>query len=99
MVATNVPVSSMPSRRTVEKPLSVKVTDVGAGTQIDDPVLAAAVGDDRANLLDQRRARRLDRDTRQHRAGGVPDDAGDRRLRVRQHGHQDHEPEHEHNHT
>ncbi len=39
--------SSMPSRLTVEKPSSEKVSGVGAGPQIDEAVGAAAVGDDR----------------------------------------------------
>ena len=54
---------------------------VGAGPQLLDPVLAGAVGDHRADLLDQRRARRFDRHAGQHRARRVADDAGDRGLR------------------
>ena len=66
---------------------------IGAWPQIDDAVLTAAIGDDRTNLLNQGGARRLHRDSRQHSAGGVPDHAGNRRLRVRQRWHQGHEPE------
>ena len=48
---------------------------VGAGFELDDAVLAALVGDRAADLLDEDRARRLDRHTGQHRAGGVGDQA------------------------
>jgi hypothetical protein len=46
-----------------------------------DPVLARVVGDDRPDLLDERRTRRLHGDTRQHRAGWILDHAGDGGLR------------------
>ena len=64
--AMNDPVSSIPSRFTVLKPVSVKVTDVGAGQQIDDAVLSAAVGDVRADLFDQHGAGDFDRHAGQH---------------------------------
>ena len=41
---------------------------IRAGTEIDDLVLAAVVGDHRPRLLDERGAGCLDRDARQHRA-------------------------------
>ena len=54
---------------------------VDAGTQVDDLVLARAVGDDRPGLLDQHVAGRFDRDARQHCAGRVFHHAGNRALR------------------
>ena len=56
--------------------------DVGAGPQIDDPVLAGAVGRRDADLLDQHVARDFNGDAGQHRAGGVSHHAGDRGLRA-----------------
>ena len=50
---------------------------VGAGPQIDDAVLSAAIADRRAHLLDQRVAGRFDGHARQHGARRVLDDAGD----------------------
>ena len=50
---------------------------VGAGSQVDDPVLALLVADHRAGLFDEDRAGGLDRYAGQHRAGGVPHDADD----------------------
>ncbi len=52
-----------------------------AGPQIDDAVLAVAVGRRGPHLFDQRRAGRFDRHSRQNGPRGVLDDAGDRRLR------------------
>ena len=49
--------------------------------QIDDAILALAVGDDRAGPFDQHVAGRFDRDARQDAAGRVLDDAGDAALR------------------
>ena len=49
---------------------------IGAGPQIDDAVLARVVGDDRADLFDQRRAGGFDRHARQDAARVVLDDAG-----------------------
>src|SRR6202040_179542 len=48
---------------------------VRAGNELDDAVLAAFVGDRASDLLDEDRARRLDRHAGQHRTGGVGDDA------------------------
>ena len=53
---------------------------IKAGTKIDDRVSALIVGDDRARPLDQRRARCLHRDSRQHRAARIPDVACNRAL-------------------
>ena len=50
---------------------------IGAGPQVDDAVLAAAVGDGGADLFNQHVARGLDGDAGQHGAGRVLDDAGD----------------------
>ena len=58
----------MPSRLTVLKPGQRERDGVGAGPQIDDAVLAGAVGDGRSDLLDQRVARRFDRDAWQNTA-------------------------------
>jgi hypothetical protein len=41
---------------------------VGAGNELDDPVLAAFVGDRASDLLNENRARRLDRHAGQYRA-------------------------------
>ena len=57
--------------------------DVGAGTKIDDSILARVVGDDRANLFNQDRAGRFDSHARQHRAGRVFHDTGNGGLRER----------------
>ena len=70
-VAVNPTVSSMPSRRTVEKLGQLKRHGVDARPQIDDAVLAGAVGDHAPDLLDQGRAAGFDRDARQHAAAGV----------------------------
>ena len=53
---------------------------VDAWPKIDDAVLTGSVGDDRPRLLDERRARRLDRDARQNRARRISCDARDGRL-------------------
>jgi hypothetical protein len=45
--------------------------------QIDDAVLPAAVGDDRAHFLDERRTRGFYRHSRQHGARRIADDPGD----------------------
>ena len=47
------------------------------GPQIDDVVPPFAVGDDRANLFDERRTGGFDGDTGQHGAGRVSDGPGD----------------------
>ena len=70
----------MPSRLKVLKPGSVNVTRVDAGPQVDDAVLAAAVGDDGADFLDQGRAAGFNRDAGQDGAGRVFDGPGDRCL-------------------
>ena len=62
-----------------------------AGPQVLDAIHPRAVGDGRSNLLDEGRARGLDRDAGQDRAGRVPHRAGDRALRMRQ-GRQKGEP-------
>ena len=56
---------------------------VDAAAQLLDPVLTRAVGDGRARLLDQGRARGFNRDTRQDGAGGVAHDTGDGRRALR----------------
>ena len=56
---------------------------VGPRPQVDDLVLSAAVGDDAADLLDQRGARGFDSHARQHRSGRVAGDTFDGRLRER----------------
>ena len=66
----------MPSRLTVLKPGQREGDGVIAGAEVDDLVLAVAVGDGRPRALDERRARRFDRHARQHGAGRVADDAG-----------------------
>ena len=76
-VAVNEPVSSMPSRLTVLKPVSVNVTVYVPAQQVDDAVLAGAVGDGRADLFDQHGTGGFDGHARQHGAGRVLDDAGD----------------------
>jgi len=50
---------------------------VNARRQPDDPVLPFSVGDGAADLLDERRTRRLDGDAREHRSGGISYSAGD----------------------
>ena len=52
-----------------------------AGPQIDDTVTTRTVGDRRTDLLDQRRARSLDRHSGQDAPRTVPDDARQGRLR------------------
>ena len=54
---------------------------IGAGTKIDDAILTGVVADDRARALDQDGTCGFNRDTRQHRAGGIPDHACDGGLR------------------
>ena len=54
---------------------------VRPGVERDNAVLTGSIGDGGSALLDQRRARGLDRDAWQHGAGAVTHDAGDRRLR------------------
>ena len=81
-VAVNVPGSSTPSRRTDWNPVKREVDRVGAGPQIDDTIAAGLVGDRRADLFDQCRARRFDRHSWKHGARRVLDDAGNRRLGV-----------------
>ena len=66
---------------------------VGAGTQIDDTVLAVLVGHRRLHLFDQHGAGGFDRHARHHCARGVFHRAGKRALCARQGGHQ-HEPCH-----
>ena len=72
----------------VAKPGERERHGVDAGPQLGQPVLAAIVGDGRADLLDERRAGGLDGDAGQHGARGVADDAGDggRAGALRQHG-------------
>ena len=60
---------------------------VGAGPQVDDLVLARAVGDDGADFLDQRRAGRLDRHAGQHRARRVFHHARDDAIALGERGH------------
>ena len=61
---------------------------VGARPQVDDAVLAGAVGDRRPGFLDQRRAGRFDGDAGKHRAGDILHVARKRRLGVRRSGQQ-----------
>jgi hypothetical protein len=68
MVAVKVPRSSMPSRRTIEKPDNVNVTEYIPGGSVTMRYWPAAVGDDGARLLDQGRTARFNGDTRQHGA-------------------------------
>jgi hypothetical protein len=51
---------------------------IHAGPEVDDLVLALGVGGRDTRFLDQHRARGFHRDTRQRRARGVGDSAGDR---------------------
>jgi hypothetical protein len=68
---------SMPSRRTVLSEACQRKRDaVHAGTQLLDFELARAVADGRAGLLNQDRARGLNRDPREDGAAAVPHDAG-----------------------
>jgi hypothetical protein len=55
---------------------------VRAGPQVDDLVLPGAVGDDGADLLDERGAGCFDGDAGEDGTGRIPDDSG-QRLRVR----------------
>jgi hypothetical protein len=54
---------------------------INAGPQIDDRVASLRVADRRAGPLDEHVARRFHSDARQHGAGGVPHEPGDRALR------------------
>ena len=72
------PLSSMPVRTTVLNPGQREGQRVCAGPQIDDAVLPGAVGHDRANLFDQRRARRFDGHARKDPSRGVSDHSGER---------------------
>ena len=56
---------------------------VGARSKVLNRVLTGSTGDNRARFLDQRGARRLHGNARQHRARRIPDRTYDRRLRVR----------------
>ena len=66
--------------RTVAKPGSAKVTRVGARRQVDDAVLAAAVGHCRTRFLDERVAACFDGHAGEHRARAVPNRSRQRRL-------------------
>ena len=69
---------------------------VRARLQVPDPVAAGSVGHRGSDLFNQRRARGLDRDARQHRARRIPDAADNRRLAVGHGGRADEQPdEHE----
>ena len=59
---------------------------VGAGAQVEDPILARPVSDGRADLLDERVAGRFHGHSGQYRAGRVVDDSSDRRLSRRSDG-------------
>ena len=59
------------------EPCQAERDRVRAGTQVHNLVLSLPVGHDRADLLDQRRAGRFDRDPGQYRARRVADGAGD----------------------
>ena len=67
----------MPSRLTVLKPGSVKVTLYMPGLRLTIRYWPVAVGRRRADLLDQRRAGGFDRDAGHDRADVVSHDAGD----------------------
>ncbi len=54
---------------------------ISAGRKIGDPILTGAIGDAVAHLLDQRTARRVDRDPGKNSTRSVPDRAGDGCLR------------------
>ena len=69
-------VSSTPSRFTVPKPASEKVTGRRAGTEVDDLVGALVVRDRRARFLDQRGTAGFDGDAGQHAARRILDHAG-----------------------
>ena len=60
---------------------------IRARPKIDDRVTARPVGDAAAHALDQRRARRFDGDTRQHRARRILDDADDARPLLSERAH------------
>ena len=68
---------------------------VDAGPQVHDAVLAAAVGDDGADLFDQGGAAGFNRDAGQDGAGGVSDGSGDGGLGPRR-GWQQDQGEHAH---
>jgi len=53
MFATKLPISSIPSRFTGGEARQRERHRVRAGTQVDDAVLAGAVGDDGADVFDQ----------------------------------------------
>src|SRR5688572_23808055 len=88
-VATNVPVSSMPSRFTVLKPGNGERHRIRARTQVDDAVLPGRVGGDRPHLLNQDPAGRFHRHAGQYGAGYVLDDTGNRALREGDHREED----------
>ena len=62
------------------EPGQLEADFVGAGSQVEDPGTGPTVGDSRADLLDQRVARRLHGHARQNRARRVGDDSRDGRL-------------------
>jgi hypothetical protein len=64
------------------EPLQRERQRIHARAEIDDPILAGAVGDGGPDLLDQRGARGFDGDARQHGAGRVFHRAGDGGLRA-----------------
>ena len=65
---------------------------VGAGTKIDDAILTGVVADDRARAFNQDGTCRFNRNTRQYRAGRIPDDTGDSGLRERSRGQEQDRP-------
>ena len=80
-VATNSPRSSTFSRLTTLKPGQRERHQIRARAQIDNPVLAGVVGDDRTDFFDQGRTGGLHRDAWQDGAGRVVDHAGNGGLR------------------
>ena len=64
---------------------------VGAGQEFREAITSRAVAHRGANLFDEDRTGGLNRNARQHRAGGVPNRAGNGRLRVSQRWHQGHQ--------
>ena len=80
IVVTPAPVSSMRLAPDRGESGQRERHDVGAGFQIDDPVLAGPIRHDGAGLLDERRTRRFDGYARQDGARRIPDDACDCRL-------------------
>ena len=67
----------MPSRMTVEKPVSEKVIVYRAGPQIDEAVTAFAVRHDAADFFDEGGARGLHRNAGHRQSRAVADDADD----------------------